>query len=88
MEDVWKGTETLEREGLDNMDWTSGHSDCKAGRDEKSKSVEEVEGNGGENWYGRGGGWNWAERAGESVCYNVFRTRNVDYIAGELGDVG
>ena len=37
MEDVWKGTETTEREGLDNMDWTEGHSDCKAGRDEKSK---------------------------------------------------
>ena len=39
MEDIWKGTETTEREGLDNMDWTEGHSDCKAGRDEKSKSV-------------------------------------------------
>ena len=22
MEDVWKGMETTEREGLDNMDWT------------------------------------------------------------------
>ena len=41
MEDVWKGTETTEREGLDNMDWTEGHSDCRAGRDEKSKSVAE-----------------------------------------------
>ena len=29
--------ETREREGLDNMDWTEGHSDCKAGRDKKSK---------------------------------------------------
>ena len=41
MEDVWKGTETTEREGLNNMDWTKGHLDCKAGRDEKSKSVAE-----------------------------------------------
>ena len=41
MEDVWKGTETTEREGLDNMDWTEGHSDCRAGRDMKSKSVAE-----------------------------------------------
>ena len=37
MEDVWKGTETTEREVLDNMNWTEGNSDCKAGRDEKSK---------------------------------------------------
>ena len=41
MEDVWKGTETTERDGLDNMDWTEGHSDCRAGRVEKSKSVAE-----------------------------------------------
>ena len=41
MEDVWKGTENTEREGLDNMDWTEGHSDCRAGRDEKSKLVAE-----------------------------------------------
>ena len=41
MEDVWKGTETTEREGLDNMDWTKGHSDCKTGRNEKSKLVAE-----------------------------------------------
>ena len=33
--------ETREREGLDNMDWTEGHSDCRAGRDEKSKLVAE-----------------------------------------------
>ena len=36
----------------------------------------------------RGGGWNRAERVGESVCYNVFGARNVDYITGELEDVG
>ena len=41
MEDIWKGTETMEREGLGNMDWTEGHSDCRAGRDEKSKLVAE-----------------------------------------------
>ena len=41
MEDVWKGTETMEREGLDSMDWTEGQSDCKAGRDEKSKMEAE-----------------------------------------------
>ena len=41
MEDVWKGTETTERDGLDNMDWTEAHSDCRAGREEKSKSVAE-----------------------------------------------
>ena len=37
MEDDWKGTETTERGGLNNMDWTEGHSDCRAGREEKSK---------------------------------------------------
>ena len=41
MEDVRKGTETTEREGLGNMDWTEGHSDCRAGREEKSKAVAE-----------------------------------------------
>ena len=41
MEDVWKGTKTTERKGLDIMDWTEGHSDCKAGRDKKSKSIAE-----------------------------------------------
>ena len=33
--------ETTEREGLDSMDWTEGHSDCGAGRMEKSKAVAE-----------------------------------------------
>ena len=28
-------------EGRDNMYWTEGHSDCRAGREEKSKSVAE-----------------------------------------------
>ena len=41
MEDFWKGTETTEREGLDKMDWTEGHSDCRVGRDDKSKLVAE-----------------------------------------------
>ena len=41
MEDVWKGTETTERDRLDSMDWTDAHSDCRAGREEKSKSVAE-----------------------------------------------
>ena len=41
MEDIWKGTETTERDGLDNMDWTEAHSDCRAGREEKSKLVVE-----------------------------------------------
>ena len=41
MEDVWKGTETTERDRLDSMDWTEAHSDCRAGRKKKSKSVEE-----------------------------------------------
>ena len=48
----------------------------------------EVDENGGEHWHGGGGGRNPAERAGESICYNVFGARNVDYIAGEFGDVG
>ena len=39
MEDIWKGTETTERDGLDSMDWAEPHSDCRAGREEKSKSV-------------------------------------------------
>ena len=40
-EDIWKGTETTERDGLDTMDWTEAHLDCKAGREEKSKSLAE-----------------------------------------------
>ena len=28
--------ETTERDGLDNMDWTEVHLDCRAGREEKS----------------------------------------------------
>ena len=51
MEDALKGMETTEREGLDNIDCTEGHSDCKAGREEKSKleaerSIETAENNG------------------------------------------
>ena len=33
--------ETTESEGLDNIDCTEGHSDCKTGRVEKSKSEVE-----------------------------------------------
>ena len=39
MKDVWKGTKTTERDELDNMDWTEGHLDCRAGRKEKSNLV-------------------------------------------------
>ena len=51
MEDALKGMETTESEGLDNIDCTEGHSDCKAGREEKSKleaerSIETAEKNG------------------------------------------
>ena len=51
MEDALKGMETRESEGLDNIDCTEGHSDCKAGREEKSKleaerSIETAENNG------------------------------------------
>ena len=35
MEDVWKVTETTEREGLDNIDRTDENSACKAGSVEK-----------------------------------------------------
>ena len=31
------GTDTMEREGLETMERTKGHSDCRAGREEKSK---------------------------------------------------
>ena len=41
MKDVWKGTKTTERDELDNMDWTEGHLDCRAGRKEKSNLVVE-----------------------------------------------
>ena len=41
MEDIWKGTETTERDGLESMNKTEGHSDCRAGREEKSKLVAE-----------------------------------------------
>ena len=37
MEDFRNGTETTEREGPETMDWTEEHSDCRAGREEKSK---------------------------------------------------
>ena len=64
MEDVWKGRETTERDGLDSMNWTEAHSDCMAGREEKSKSVGErsrktaektgtVEGEAGTGLYGQ-----------------------------------
>ena len=43
MEDVWKSTKTTERDGLEIMDWTEAYSDCRAGREEKSKSVVESE---------------------------------------------
>ena len=33
--------ETIEREGLEIMNWTEGHSDCRAGREEKSKTGAE-----------------------------------------------
>ena len=36
-EDFRNGTDTMEREGLETMDWTEGHLDCRAGREEKSK---------------------------------------------------
>ena len=36
-----KGTETRGWDGFDTMDWTEVHSDCKAGREEKSKSTAE-----------------------------------------------
>ena len=83
MEDVWKGTETTERDGLDNMDWTEGHSDCRAGREEKSNLVAERSRETAEKT-----GAAEAERAGECICYNVFGARNVDNITGELGEVG
>ena len=35
MEDALKGMETTESEGLDNIDCTEGHSDCKAGREDR-----------------------------------------------------
>ena len=37
MEDFRKGTDTMERKGLEIVDWTKGHLDCRAGREEKSK---------------------------------------------------
>ena len=41
MEDIWKGTETLERDRLDSMEWTEAHSNCRAGREDKLKLVAE-----------------------------------------------
>ena len=48
MEDLCKGTETTEREGLDNIDWTDGQSACRAGSVEKfileaERSMETME---------------------------------------------
>ena len=40
-EDWRKGTETMEREGLEIMNCTKGQVDCKAGRAEKSKPEAE-----------------------------------------------
>ena len=69
------------------MDWTERHSDCRAGREEKSKLVAESSRATAEKT-----GTRWrldrAERAGNSPCYNVFGARDVDNITGELGDVG
>ena len=82
MEDVWKGTETKEREGLDNMDWTEGHSDCRAGKDEKSKSVVERLRETVEAEVGTGlKGW-------ERSSATRFSEPGVDYITGEFRDVG
>ena len=36
-EDLRKGTETMEREGLDSMAWTEGQAVWRAGKEEKSK---------------------------------------------------
>ena len=73
-------------DGLDNMDLTEGHSDCRAGREEKSKSVaERLRETADKNKHGGGGGWNLAERVRESVFYNVFEARDEDNITGELG---
>ena len=86
MEDVWKGTETTERQGLDNMDWTEGHSDCRAGRDEKSKSVAERSRETAEKTGTLvaevGTGLKGQERASATTFLDV------DYITGEFGDVG
>ena len=88
MEDVWKGTETTEREGLDNMDWTEGHSDCRAGRDEMSKFVAERSRETAEKTgtveaeVGTGlKGW-------ERSSATRFSEPGVDYITGEFRDVG
>ena len=37
MEDLRKGTETLDKDGLEIIDWTIGQADWRAGRKEKSK---------------------------------------------------
>ena len=41
MEDCRNGTETMEREGLEIIDWTKGQADCKERREEKSKPEAE-----------------------------------------------
>ena len=60
MEDIWKGTETTERDRLDIMDWTEVHLDCRAGIEEKSKLVAERSRETAEKTYkhGRGGSLN------------------------------
>ena len=86
MEDVWKSTETMERDGLDSMDWIDAHSDCRAGREEKSKLVAErsketAEKTGtAEDEAGRG--------RTSATMFSEPGTWTLDNITGELGDVG
>ena len=83
------GKERRPRRGKGWTTWTELKGTLTAGREEKSKSLaERSRETAKENRHCGGGGWNLAERAGESVCYNVFGARDVDNIAGEFGDVG
>ena len=67
------------------MDW-------RAGKEEKSKpTTREIEFNSGEGQQrGRGGIWGRviAGMAGQGISYSILSSRNVNYIAGNLGNVG
>ena len=87
-EDFWKGTETTEREGVNNTACTEGQSACRAGSVEKLTLEAERLREMAEKTGTVEGGRNRAERAGQGICHHVFGSRDVDYITGEFGDVG
>ena len=63
--------------------------DCRAGREEKSKTGgREIQGHGGEKWQGGGFKWDGAERVRKGVANYIVGAKDMDYVTGKFGDVG